>query len=263
MKISIKTNLKLFSLILLFTFTMPVGFAFSAGKDIESFTSKSAYLRITFDQKQKAYSARWANELKAAYKSSPEHFRITASKHPGCPSNVWWSTWPKTNKQKDQEADRSLVTNIKKNLKGFPQKTVAKCIELSPIFANGTPTDHWRNKKYFTVIPSTLVIKDNRSGALSIFRTLVEQNFMDRNSPKVAYIYNENLQQTCSFKQVSNDLTSAIGSCKGIGTGKAIGKVTNIFKGEFTMAFFTQKASIFMTNLSPEKAKQKFPEVFK
>ena len=112
-------------------------------------------------------------------------------------------------------------------------------------------------------IPSTLLIKDNESGALSVFQTLVEQNFMDRNSSKVAYVYNENLQKTCSFKQVSSDLTSALGSCTGIGSGKAIGKVTNILKGEFTMAFFTQKASIFMTNLPPEKAKRKFPKVFK
>ena len=263
MRINMLINTQRVLLSFLFTILLPANLVYSGGESLESFSNKSAYLRVTFDKKQKAYSSRWANDLARAYQSSPDNFRITASKHSGCPSNVWWSTWSKKNKQKIKQADKNLIKNIKRDLKGFPQKTITKCIELSPIFIDKAPTTHWRNRKYFTVIPSTLVIKDNVSGELSVFRTLLEQNFVDRSSSKVAFVYNENLQQTCSFTEVSDDLTSALGSCKGIGSGKAIGKVTNIFKGEFTMAFVTQKASIFMTNLPPEKAKRKFPEVFK
>lgn len=262
MKMSINANLKRGSLIFLFTFLPPANLAFSAGKNLEMFTDRSEYLRVTFDKKQKAYSARWSNELKRAYQSSPEHFRITASKHPECPSKVWWSTWPKANKYKSQEADRSLIANIKKDLKGFPAKTIKKCTELSPIFTNGSPTNHWRNKTFFSVIPATLVIKDKSNGAIDVFRSLVQTNYLDRTSSKVMYIYNENLQKTCTFKEISNNLSSAHGSCTGIGSGKATGEITNVMKGEFTMTFFTTKASIFVTNLTPERAQKKFPNAF-
>lgn len=220
--------------------------------NLKDFISDSEYLRVIIEGK-----SNYAYNMEQGFRASPNNFKIWGSVHRACPTRTWWSN--DFGSQKDVQA--KLQELIEKDLKGFPKSTISKCLEVSPIFSNSNPTEHWRNKEMFYTNDAAVSLKDNKSGNVSSHRSLVSSNLSDKKRKTEVRLYNENLQLVCSMKNINLTNKSADADCLGLGRGKAIAEQ----KGkEITFAVITQNVTMFsVINSSLEKAKSKYPEIFK
>lgn len=226
-------------------------------QDLRDLTARSEFLRIFFDRKSPTYSSSRVQSMSKGYQFGSEKFTLWGSDHQACPTWWWWGNTD----YESSEAKRKLTSKISSILQGFPKDTIAKCRQVSPIIMKGKVTDHWRNKSAYETTVGAIALKDAKTQETVFFRALVSFDIFDTKGKSQAYLYNENLQQVCRFREVNLKKKSALASCGGLGSGRAI------VEGDARSATFfltTGKATIFaVLNSSIEKAQRKYPDIFR
>ncbi len=135
-------------------------------------------------------------------------------------------------------------------------------MEVSTIFADLRPSKHWCNEKMFYTNDAAIALKDIKTGAVTHHRALVSSNLSVSGAKLEAFIYNENLDLVCSFKNIDMKKNIADADCRGLGRGKALASDQNSKHMNFSVT--TSTVAIFaVLNLNIDSTKKKFPEIFK
>lgn len=234
-----------------------------ADAKVHNYLASSAYFKATFDRSSKIYNNKWAREINDLFEKFPNSLTMTGSKHPQCPHNFWWNSnktfW-------DSQGKLGWQEEMRRELRGFPESTVKKCLQFEHFVLNGKLQKSFRHERFFRTGAATVIFNDKVSGEQTVLRALISSDLGYRFETAFAKLYNENLQEVCIMKNFSGDLTqlgTSDVSCRGIGKGRAQGKATNLLKGEFVSLLSLPKAEVFITNLPPAKAISQFSTIQK
>ena len=198
----------------------------------------------------------------ARYNKGYPDFSVLGTQSSACPSRYWgWGNANNTLEEKREILSPKLEQIIRKQLKGFPKETIDFCAsDFEWIIKNGQVTDHHLNDQRSTTTVATVLISDLTSGAKPTpLLALLENDYLfERTYGK---IYNANLDQICETTFVKGDERVAL-DCGALGSGDAMFKVTNAFKGEFTLYWKSDEVKFFMSNMDIKILKRKYPEMF-
>ena len=157
-------------------------------------------------------------------------------------------------------------SNIKKYMEGYPQETIDYCIKPSYLIYNGKITKHPYNDKPQYSVPATMIWKKNNSG--KAMRMLISSNATEPVDTRTGLIFNENLKKICTYnsskekKGFSEKKRFVTVNCLGLSEPAKL--VVNVQAGGVFKGFGKGSGyTIFLTNLSIENARKKFPNVFK
>lgn len=155
---------------------------------------------------------------------------------------------------------------IKKYMKGYPQETIEYCSKPSYLIYNGKITSHPYNDKPKLSGPATMIWKKNNSG--KAMKMLIASNATEPVDSRTGLIFNENLKKICSYESTKEK--KGFSEAKRFVTLNCIGlsepaKLAVRVYDRATFRGFGKGSgyTIFITNLSVEKAREKFPNVFK
>lgn len=184
--------------------------------------------------------------------------------------NFWWNNQP-TNSSNFKRALNSkylpkFQSQIKKYMEGYPQETIDYCTKPSYLIYNGKITKHPYNDKPQYSVPATMIWKKNNSG--KAMRMLISSNATEPVDSRTGLIFNENLKKICTYKNTKEK--KGFSAAKRFVTVNCLGLpepaklVVNVKAGGVFQGFGKGSGyTIFLTNLSIENAKKKFPNVFK
>ena len=189
-------------------------------------------------------------------------FSVLGTQSSACPSRYWgWGNGNNTLEEKRASLSKSLAEKVRKQLEGFPEKTINFCTsDFEWIIKNGQVTDHHFNDQRSSTTVATILISDLTSGAKPTpLLGLLENDYLyERTYGK---IYNANLDQICETTFIKGEAKVAL-DCGALGSGDAIFKVTNAFKGHYTMYWISDKVKFFMSNMDIKTLKRRYPEMF-
>ena len=175
-------------------------------------------------------------------------FSVLGTQSSACPSNYWGWVGGLTLAQKRAKMEQKLTKKLREKLKGFPEETINFCTsDFEWIIKNGKVTDHHFNDQRSSTTVATILISDLTSGAkpTPVLGLLENDYLYERTYGK---IYNANLDQICETTFIKGEAKVAL-DCGALGSGDAIFKVTNAFKGHYTLYWISDKVKFFMSNM--------------
>lgn len=189
---------------------------------------------------------------------------------PPCPSRYWG--------MKGQGLiDKSRwASHVEKLMGSFPKVSIDFCSEPTYLVIDGLITNHPDavTANYRSV--ATAAIRQNLSGETAVMTAIFETDFHALATG--GKVYNEELEQVCAFKfdrMFEGDLLktqidcAAFGNLSGVYTIEKPEQKGNFNSSKvqrstnFTLLGKNENFSFLVTNLPPEKAAEKYPEIFK
>ena len=187
------------------------------------------------------------------------YFSVMGAAMPGCPTRWWDSALDQDSDQKYQIIKKLLAPELRKQLKGYPQSTIEKCLNFKWIIDDGKVTDHHLNKDNSSVSTITILIGDlEGKGPSTAVLGLLETNYMFNQT--FANVYNADLVKICEANFSSKNAAEI--DCGPLGRGIAQFEITNLLRGHFTLFTMTDKAKFFASNMPLSQIKRKYPEMF-
>jgi len=185
-------------------------------------------------------------------------------------TSFWWNNKPTSTANFEHNLRNKYIPRfqsyIRKYMAGYPQKTIDYCSQPSYLIYNGKITSHPYNDKPQFSGPATMIWKKNNSG--KAMRMLISDNATEPVETRTGLLFNENLKKICSYK--SSKEKKGFSKAKRFVTLNCIGlsepaKLAVRVYDRVNFRGFGKGSgyTIFITNLSVEKAKEKFPNVFK
>ena len=196
---------------------------------------------------------KWIKENK-----NEPNFNVALSANVACPSGAWRANYGYENKkQAFKSLQEKVVEDIKERLAGYPTSTIKTCSKIELIIDNGKITNHPANKKYYSSSQASLLIIPKGTKTGKIARAFIKNDYVTAMTG--GEVFSENLEKRCGFKFLSK--TKLTLDCGKLGSGLAAFKVTNVFKGEFSLFAELENVTFLASNMSPEKLKQKYPKL--
>ena len=185
-------------------------------------------------------------------------------------TSFWWNNKPTSAANFENYLRTKYLpqfqSNIKKYMAGYPQKTIDYCSQPSYLIYNSKITNHPYNDKPQLSGPATMIWKKNNSG--KAMKMLISSNATEPVETRTGLVFNENLKKICSYE--SSKEKKGFSEAKRFITLNCLGlsEPAKLAVRVFDRANFRgfgkgSGYTIFITNLSVEKARKKFPKVFK